>query len=108
MSFYFSLLYYIFDFFNHLQLAAMFSVLFCGEDDSFLAGDGAREWASRHSLAPSTVGEVEKVRMLCYAHICWIVFRILTLPGSVRCSSYKPWLFLGRKPLFFFRGLYDP
>jgi hypothetical protein len=45
-----------------------FAVLFCGENDSFLAGDGAREWASRHGLATETVdGEVEKVRnaLLC-------------------------------------------
>jgi len=50
-------------FLYHLQLAAIFTVLFCGEHDSFLAGDGAREWASRRGLTTGAVGgEVEKVR----------------------------------------------
>lgn len=46
----------------------MFAVLFCDANDSFLAGDGAREWASRHGLATETVGGgVGKVRtdLLC-------------------------------------------
>lgn len=47
----------------------MFAVLFCGEHDSFLAGDGAREWAARHGLATETAcGEVEKVNIyICNA-----------------------------------------
>lgn len=77
-------------FLYHLQLAAMLAVFFCGEHDSVLAGDGAREWASRHGLATETVGgDVEKVRngFQCTCNN-QIVIRILNLPvsDSLRCK----------------------
>jgi len=82
-------------FLYHLQLAAIFAVLFCGEHDSFLAGDGAREWASRHGLTTGAVdGEVEKVRSIfqcsCYNRI---IIRMLNL--TVSGLHYK-WRLLGK------------